>query len=105
MRRLAPRAIAFLGKYGFSEMMGQRNVAWGRQQFDFAGTMAWILPNPSGLNRGFTVDELVRRYAELRAVLDSTARTGTNIGWAARYRNQFPSHDHRKGTPDVLCSL
>ena len=83
MRCLSPRAIAFLGKCGFSEMMGQRNVAWGRQALDLAGAMVWILPNPSGLNRGFTVDELVRRYAELRAVLNSTARTGRNNGLTA----------------------
>jgi TDG/mug DNA glycosylase family protein len=83
MRCLSPRAIAFLGKYGFLEMMGQRNVAWGRQELDFAGAMAWILPNPSGLNRSFTVDELARRYAELRAALNSTARTGTNNGPSA----------------------
>jgi TDG/mug DNA glycosylase family protein len=31
--------------------------------------MAWILPNPSGLNRGFTLAALVTAYAELRMAL------------------------------------
>jgi len=31
--------------------------------------MAWILPNPSGRNRTFTLDALVQAYSELRMVL------------------------------------
>jgi TDG/mug DNA glycosylase family protein len=33
--------------------------------------MAWVLPNPSGLNRAFPVDALVRAYAELRIAVSS----------------------------------
>jgi TDG/mug DNA glycosylase family protein len=53
MRRYAPRSIAFLGKRAFSIMMGEPDVAWGRHPAKFAGTMAWILPNPSGRSREF----------------------------------------------------
>jgi hypothetical protein len=35
----------------------------------FAGTMAWILPNPSGLNKAFTRDALVKAYSALRTAL------------------------------------
>lgn len=35
----------------------------------FADTTAWVLPNPSGLNRGFSLDALVLAYAELRAAV------------------------------------
>jgi double-stranded uracil-DNA glycosylase len=69
MRRYAPRAIAFLGKRAVSTMLGQPEPAWGRLPGEFAGTMAWILPNPSGLNRSFTLDALVTAYAELRVAL------------------------------------
>ncbi len=69
MRRHAPRAIAFLGKRALAAMIGRTDVPWGRQPEAFAGTMAWVLPNPSGLNRAFSVDALVRAYAELRAAL------------------------------------
>jgi len=34
-----------------------------------AATSAWILPNPSGLNRGFTIDALVGACSQLRIAL------------------------------------
>lgn len=69
IRRYAPRALAFLGKRALSAMTGESDLRWGRQPLAFAGTMAWVLPNPSGLNRSFTVDALVRAYADLRIAL------------------------------------
>jgi TDG/mug DNA glycosylase family protein len=69
MRHYAPRSIAFLGKRALSTMIGRPDVDWGRFPTEFAGTMAWILPNPSGLNRGFMLDALVSTYAELRIAL------------------------------------
>jgi TDG/mug DNA glycosylase family protein len=69
MRRYAPRSIAFLGKPALSAMVGQPNIDWGRQPAPFAGTMAWVLPNPSGLNRSFTLDALVSAYTEFRMAL------------------------------------
>jgi TDG/mug DNA glycosylase family protein len=73
MRRYAPRVIAFLGKRAFSAMIGRADVGWGRHPQEFAGATAWVLPNPSGLNRSFTLDALVSAYAELQgAVLPRT---------------------------------
>jgi len=69
MRRYAPRAIAFLGKRALSAMTGRPDIGWGRFPTEFAGKMAWVLPNPSGLNRGFTLDALVRAYGEFRVAL------------------------------------
>ena len=73
MRFYAPRAIAFLGKRAFTAMTGQPHVDWGRLPTEFAGTMAWILPNPSGLNRGFTLQALVSAYDQLRMALPRPA--------------------------------
>jgi TDG/mug DNA glycosylase family protein len=78
MRRHAPRAIAFLGKRALSAMIDRPHVEWGLQPRRFAGAMTWILPNPSGLNRSFSVDALVRAYSELRIAL------ARNIEAAAR---------------------
>lgn len=77
MRGFAPRVIAFLGKRGFSAMMEQRDLGWGQQPAAFAGAVAWILPNPSGLNRGFTLDSLVRSYSDLYSALHG-AQIATN---------------------------
>jgi double-stranded uracil-DNA glycosylase len=69
IRRHAPRSIAFLGKRALSSMIGQPDVEWGQHAMRFAGTMAWVLPNPSGLNRSFSLDALVGAYSEFRAAL------------------------------------
>ena len=69
IRRYAPRSIAFLGKRALSTMIGQPDVEWGRHAKGFAGTMAWVLPNPSGLNRSFSLDALVAAYSEFRTAL------------------------------------
>lgn len=75
MRRCAPRAIGFLGKRALEAMTGGSKIAWGRYAPGFADTTAWVLPNPSGLNRGFTLDDLTSAYSELRCALTTTATT------------------------------
>lgn len=69
MQQYAPRSIAFLGKRALSAMTGRPDIAWGEQPTRFAGAMTWVLPNPSGLNRSFTLSALVSAYAELRAAV------------------------------------
>ena len=66
MRLYAPRVIAFLGKRALAAMVGGSDLGWGLYPHRFAETSAWVLPNPSGLNRGFTLDALVCAYTELR---------------------------------------
>jgi TDG/mug DNA glycosylase family protein len=69
IRQYRPRVTAFLGKPALSAMAGVAQIGWGPQPIAFAGTEAWVLPNPSGLNRGFTRDALVAAYAQLRSAL------------------------------------
>jgi len=75
IRRCAPRYIAFLGKMALAGMSGKRDIGWGRQTDSFAGACAWVLPNPSGLNRAFSLDELVAAYRELRIAAASSSPT------------------------------
>jgi TDG/mug DNA glycosylase family protein len=72
MRHYAPRAIAFLGKRALSAMIGEPDVKWGLLPAGFAGTRAWVLPNPSGLNRSFTLAALTTAYSEFRVALGSS---------------------------------
>jgi TDG/mug DNA glycosylase family protein len=78
MQHYAPRYIAFLGKPALSAMLAEPTIHWGKQTAAFAEATAWVLPNPSGLNRGFTLEALVRSYTELHdaiaAALDSKNR-------------------------------
>jgi double-stranded uracil-DNA glycosylase len=66
--RYAPRFVAFLGKAAYAALSGQREIAWGLQQARMSSAAIWVLPNPSGRNRAFTIDSLVDAYRELYAV-------------------------------------
>lgn len=61
-----PRVLAFLGKPAFAAIFHKRSVEWGCQDVTFGGANVWVVPNPSGLNRAFTLDALVAAYRELR---------------------------------------
>lgn len=66
MRACQPRWLAFLGKAAIAGLLAQRDIGWGEQPATLAGARVWVLPNPSGLNRSFRLDDLVRAYAEFR---------------------------------------
>ncbi|OAJ57897.1 mismatch-specific DNA-glycosylase [Paraburkholderia ginsengiterrae] len=72
IERYAPRDIAFLGKMALSAISGTRSIEWGLQTERFGGARAWVLPNPSGLNRAFNLDALVDAYREVRVAVAST---------------------------------
>ena len=55
-------------------------MPWGRLPDKFAGTTVWILPNPSGLNRSFTLDALVTAYTELHRALRANEEMRTPTG-------------------------
>jgi len=66
IRHYAPRTVAFLGKRAVHALLPGEDLPWGPQRFRIADTPIWLLPNPSGLNRTFSLDALVAAYAELR---------------------------------------
>jgi TDG/mug DNA glycosylase family protein len=65
----APYAIAFLGKRAYAEFSGGREIRWGPRSTPFAGAQAWVLPNPSGLNRGFDIEALIVAYRDMRMAI------------------------------------
>ena len=64
--RFAPRAVAFLGKAAYSTITRTPLTQWGLQAAPFGGAVAWVVPNPSGLNRSFQTAALVKAYRALR---------------------------------------
>ena len=60
-----PRYLAFLGKPACSVFLNQRDLSWGLHPTTFGGSAVWVLPNPSGLNRAFTLGKLTAAYKEL----------------------------------------
>jgi double-stranded uracil-DNA glycosylase len=84
IRRYTPTMVAFLGKRGATAILGRPQVQWGPYEGGFADTLAWVLPNPSGLNKTFTLHALVRAYSQPRAVLVHGSQA-----------HHAPAHRHR----------
>jgi mismatch-specific thymine-DNA glycosylase len=61
----SPRFVAFLGKAAYSALAGRREIPWGSQPTTLGGAAVWVLPNPSGRNRAFSLDQLVSAYRQL----------------------------------------
>jgi len=69
----APRFVAFLGKAAYSALSGRPDIAWGAQPAGFGAAAAWVLPNPSGRNRAFGLDQLVGAYRQLYRAVEGVA--------------------------------
>jgi double-stranded uracil-DNA glycosylase len=79
MARYAPRFVGFLGKAAYCALSGKRDVAWGAQPVRFGGATVWVLPNPSGRNRAFTLDQLAGAYRQFFLTVESTGFWPYNI--------------------------
>ncbi|MFG2037102.1 G/U mismatch-specific DNA glycosylase [Dactylosporangium sp. NPDC048998] len=69
--RYAPRWLAVLGVTAFRTAFGLQHAKVGPQdaalpQPGAAATRVWILPNPSGLNAHYQLDQLAEEFARLR---------------------------------------
>jgi len=64
--RFAPKYLAILGLGAFRTEFESRTAAVGLQQEMIGATRIWVLPNPSGLNAHYQIDELARVFGELR---------------------------------------
>jgi len=74
--RYKPRYLAFLGKPACAVFLNQRHLSWGLQRAALAESIAWVLPNPSGLNRAFAIGNLTDAYREL---FEAVARDGGKV--------------------------
>jgi TDG/mug DNA glycosylase family protein len=57
--------VAFLGKAAYAGLSGKKAIAWGLQPETFGGAAVWVLPNPSGRNLAFSLEQLVAAYRQL----------------------------------------
>ncbi|GAA2646237.1 G/U mismatch-specific DNA glycosylase [Paractinoplanes durhamensis] len=64
--RWQPRYLAVLGVTAYRTAFGRRRAAIGPQEDTVGGVPVWVLPNPSGLNAHFQLDDLAREFAALR---------------------------------------
>jgi TDG/mug DNA glycosylase family protein len=66
VRRRAPRLVAVLGVDAYRQAFAEPRAPLGRQPESIAGRPLWVLPNPSGLNAHYQLDDLARLYRGLR---------------------------------------
>jgi TDG/mug DNA glycosylase family protein len=75
--RHAPRFVAFLGKAAYSALSAQREVTWGLQPSRIRHARVWVLPNPSGRNLAFGLDDLVDAYRALHLAATTEGHDAT----------------------------
>ena len=73
LRRLQPKTIAFLGIGAYRSAFARPRATVGRQADPLAGVTVWLLPNPSGLQAYYGLDQLVELLRALRTSLQVTA--------------------------------
>src|SRR5260370_34852564 len=61
-----PRVVAFLGVLAYRVALRQPRAAIGLQPLRMCESALWLLPNPSGLQARYQLDEMVDLFAELR---------------------------------------
>ncbi len=71
VRRYRPRWLAFLGVTAYRTAFAEPLAILGPQPKVTAKARVWVLPNPSGLNAHFQVNELGRLFKELRVAVES----------------------------------
>jgi len=61
-----PRIAAFLGIGAYRSAFQWPEAVLGRQPEGIGGAEVWVLPNPSGLNAHYRLEDLTRLFRELR---------------------------------------
>jgi TDG/mug DNA glycosylase family protein len=70
VRRYGPQVLAVLGVSAYRAAFGKKDAAVGRQEEELGGAKVWVLPNPSGLNAHYRLEDLARVYRELRVSVE-----------------------------------
>jgi double-stranded uracil-DNA glycosylase len=66
VRTFRPRWVAVLGVGAYRTAFGRPRAALGRQEETMADASVWVLPNPSGLNAHYRMEDLAEKLRELR---------------------------------------
>ena len=60
-----PQCLAVLGIGAYRTAFNRPKAVMGRQNESLDGAIVWVLPNPSGLNAHYQLEDLKRVYREL----------------------------------------
>lgn len=70
IERYQPQTLAVLGIGAFRAAFSQPRASLGLQPDKIGGACVWLLPNPSGLNAHYQLDDLVRLFREVREAVE-----------------------------------
>jgi len=68
--RYRPRAVAILGIGAYRIGFRRAEASIGRQDTPTGGALTWVLPNPSGLNAHYGIEDLVHHFGMLRVAVE-----------------------------------
>lgn len=71
VRRYRPRFLAVLGVGAYRTAFDRPKAQPGLQPETLGATRLWVLPNPSGLNAHYQLDDLARLFSELRLTVEA----------------------------------
>jgi TDG/mug DNA glycosylase family protein len=66
VRRYRPQIVAILGVGAYRHAFAKPKAQIGEQAERIHDARVWVLPNPSGLNANYQLDDLVKLFRELR---------------------------------------
>jgi TDG/mug DNA glycosylase family protein len=66
VRRWRPAWLAVVGVTAYRTGFDRPRAVLGPQDEAIGGARVWVLPNPSGLNAHFQLDDLAAEFARLR---------------------------------------
>ena len=70
VRRFRPECVAILGIGAYRAAFNRANATFGLQPKRLAGSLLWVLPNPSGLNAHYQPKDLARIFRVLRVAIE-----------------------------------
>jgi TDG/mug DNA glycosylase family protein len=70
VREYQPRFVAVLGVGAYRSAFGRPHAGLGLQPERVGDAPVWVLPNPSGLNAHYQLDDLARLFQELRETVE-----------------------------------
>ena len=72
LARLKPRIVAILGIGAYRTGFDRPHATLGKQEERLGDARLWALPNPSGLNAHYQLDDLIERFRALRDAVASS---------------------------------
>ncbi|ACY97326.1 G/U mismatch-specific DNA glycosylase [Thermomonospora curvata] len=71
VERYRPRYLAVAGVTAYRTAFGRPKARIGPQPEPLGPAKVWVLPNPSGLNAGWTLERMVAEFTRLREAADA----------------------------------